>query len=78
MVDYLGGGDEVMGFRLTMVLFAVISVALFWFTFASTRERIQLIKQESNVREEIGVLLKNISWVMLALAEFLQWWGLVS
>lgn len=78
LVDYLGGGNEVMGFRLTMVLFAVISVALFWFTFASTRERIQPVKQESNVREEIGVLLKNISWIMLALAGIFAVVGLVS
>ncbi|MCL7992136.1 MAG: MFS transporter, partial [marine benthic group bacterium] len=41
LVGLLGGGNEVLGFRLTIVLFAVLSVAIFWFTFATTRERIR-------------------------------------
>ena len=78
LVDYLGGGDEVTGFRLTMLLFAGISVALFWFTFASTKERIQPVKQDGNVREEFEVLLQNISWVVLAIAGICAVVGLVG
>ena len=78
LVDYLGGGDEVTGFRLTMLLFAAISVILFWFTFASTKERIQPEKQESSVKDDFGVLLKNVSWIVLAIAGILVVIGLVS
>ena len=78
LVALLGGGDEVAGFRLTMILFAVIAAALFWFTFFSTKERIQPVKQETNVREEIGVLLKNVSWIVLAVAGISAVIGLVG
>ncbi|MEE2786687.1 MAG: MFS transporter [Myxococcota bacterium] len=78
LVDYLGAGDEVQGFRLAMILFSVISIALFWFTFATTRERIQPVKQASNVREEIGVLLKNVSWIALAISGICVVVGLVA
>ena len=78
LVDYLGGRDEVTGFRLTMLLFAGISVALFWFTFASTKERIQPVKQDGNVKEEFEVLLQNISWVVLAIAGICAVVGLVG
>ena len=40
LVDWLGGGDEVTGFRLTIILFAILSVVLFLITFAATKERI--------------------------------------
>lgn len=78
LVTFLGGGDEVAGFRLTMILFAAIAAVLFWFTFFSTKERIQPLKQETNVREEISVLLKNISWIVLAIAGISAVIGLVG
>ena len=78
LVTFLGAGDEVAGFRLTMILFATIAAALFWFTFFSTKERIQPLKQETNVREEISVLLKNISWIVLAIAGISAVIGLVG
>src|SRR5690606_38126406 len=40
LVKVLGGEDEVRGFQLTMAIFAVLSVLLFWVTFATTKERV--------------------------------------
>lgn len=65
LVSLLGGGNEVLGFRLTIVLFAVLSVAIFWFTFASTRERIRPKPHKSSIREDFSALLKNASWIVL-------------
>ena len=39
--DALGGGDEATGFRYTMALFGVISIALFCCTFFLTKERLK-------------------------------------
>ena len=89
LVTYLGGGDEVMGFRFAMAIFAGISVLLFWFTFFSTRERIQPLPQPSNspeggegsgggISDDFKVLLKNSSWVVLAISGILVIVGLVS
>lgn len=78
LVNYFGSGDDVVGFRLTILLFAVISVLLFWFTFAVTKERIKLPKHESSVKEDMKVLLKNVSWVVLAIACVVIVVGLVA
>ncbi|MGB0646099.1 MAG: MFS transporter, partial [Bradymonadia bacterium] len=78
LVAALGDGDEVAGFRAAMLLFAIIAAVLFWFTFAVTKERIQPVEQESNVREEIGVLLKNVSWIVLAVSGISAVVGLVG
>ena len=71
LVHLLGGGDEVTGFRLAMLLFAVISVVLFLITFFTTRERIQPEPQESDIKGDFKILLSNRSWIVLALAGIL-------
>jgi len=64
--NWLGGGDDVRGFRITMAIFATMSVVLFWITFANTQERIEPEHHESNIREDLGALLQNTSWILLA------------
>jgi len=78
LVEWLGGGNEVLGFRLTIVLFAVLTVVLFWITFASTKERIKPEKHSSSVGEDMAVLVKNISWIVLAISGILVVIGLIS
>ena len=78
LVAYFGNGDEVAGFRITMLLFAALSVIMFWITFATTQERIQPKKQESKIKDDFGVLLKNVSWIALAISGILAVIGLVS
>lgn len=65
LVGWLGGGDELLGFRLTIILFAMLSILLFWTTFFTTKERIELPKHNSSIREDFGALLKNISWLAI-------------
>jgi GPH family glycoside/pentoside/hexuronide:cation symporter len=69
LVKALGGGDEVSGFQQTMGMFAVLSVALFWVTFATTRERVKPPPgQATSVREELAELGKNRPWMILLFA----------
>lgn len=64
--DFLGGGNEAAGFRYTMLLFSVVSVAMFLYTFAMTRERVQPpADQVSSLREDVRTLLRNGPWVVL-------------
>ena len=63
--NILGGGDEALGFKLTMAIFAVFSIALFWVTFATTKERVIPEPRKSNVREDLKVLLSNGPWKAL-------------
>lgn len=63
--NILGGGDEALGFQLTMLIFAVISVGLFWFTFATTKERVTPKQESSDVKTDLRVLLSNGPWLVL-------------
>lgn len=64
--NLLGGGSEVRGFQWTMAIFAVISIAMFLFTFVSTRERVQSTGDSaSNLRHDLGFLFRNRPWVVL-------------
>lgn len=78
LVDFFGGGDEVLGFRLTILLFAVLALILFFFTFASTKERIRPKKHDSSIKEDMNVLRKNRSWIILAVCSILIVIGLVA
>ena len=60
--NILGGGDEALGFKLTMAIFAVISVALFWITFATTKERVIPTPTKSDMKLDFKALLGNGPW----------------
>jgi len=65
--NILGRGDEALGFQLTMAIFAVISVVLFWTTFATTRERVTPAPANSNIKLDFKALLGNDPWRALFL-----------
>ncbi|MDJ0749432.1 MAG: MFS transporter [Woeseiaceae bacterium] len=77
LTKWLGGGDELLGFRLTMGIFAVVSILLFWTTFVTTRERIAPEHHESSVREDFRALLKNASWLVLVATTVLVMTGIM-
>ena len=61
--------NELLGFQLTMAIFAVLSVFLFIQTFRGTRERVSPpADQDSDVREDLRVLLKNTAWLIMVVA----------
>ncbi len=69
LVKYLGGSNEMLGFRSTMGIFAVVSVIMFWITYATTKERVTPPpQQKTNIREELGELFRNWPWVMMLIA----------
>jgi GPH family glycoside/pentoside/hexuronide:cation symporter len=60
--NILGGGNEALGFQLTMAIFAVVSVALFWITFATTKERVIPTPMKSDLKLDFKALLANGPW----------------
>jgi GPH family glycoside/pentoside/hexuronide:cation symporter len=66
LVARLGGGDDVLGYRLTMGIFGIICIICFLISFASSRERVQPPPQQSrDVRQDLKNLLQNRAWVVL-------------
>ncbi len=78
LVRWLGGTDELLGFRLTIVLFAVLSVLLYWATFATTKERIRHQANTTSIRDDLAGLLKNPSWVILVFTGIAVVVGLIA
>ena len=64
----LGDGNEAEGFRLTMLLFAGLSIALFWVTFAMTRERVQPLQETSDLKLDFKAMMGNGPWIALFFA----------
>jgi GPH family glycoside/pentoside/hexuronide:cation symporter len=67
LANYFGGGDTARGYQLTVILFAVVSLALFLITFYTTRERIQPPPtQQDSIKQDFSILLRNRPWIILA------------
>ncbi len=75
MKDFLipAGGTPADGFRNTMAIFAVVSVAMFFYTFFNTKERVvSPASQKSSLAEDVRDLCKNGPWLVLFFVAFLN------
>ncbi|MEM1433149.1 MAG: MFS transporter [Pseudomonadota bacterium] len=68
-VQFFGAEDEAAGFQVTMAIFAVASIAMFWGTFATTTERVQAADEgETSLATDLKLLLQNRPWIVLCFA----------
>jgi GPH family glycoside/pentoside/hexuronide:cation symporter len=66
LVRWLGGGNDKLGWQLTMLTWSVFASLLFVLTFLNTRERIVPVStQQSNVWQDVRDLSQNRPWVAL-------------
>ncbi|MEH6548812.1 MAG: MFS transporter [Pseudomonadales bacterium] len=66
LVAYLGDGDEISGWQLTMALYGVIAAVLFIITFFTTKERIAPPpNQKTPIVQDIKDLFSNKPWLVL-------------
>jgi len=67
MVRYFGGSDtSAYGWQMTMLVYSVFAVLLYFATFAMTRERVQPPpKQETSLAADVKDLMRNRPWVVL-------------
>ncbi len=67
------GGSPADGFRNTMAIFAVLSVAMFLYTFWHTKERVvSPPEQQSSLRDDLSDLKANLPWLVLFFVGFLN------
>lgn len=73
LVLRLGGGNEQLGWQLTMVAYGVLAVLLLFGTFFLTRERVPASRvQQGRVKEDLKDLVQNKPWVLIAAATVFQ------
>ena len=66
LVAYLGNGNDVLGWQLTMLLYGIIASVIFCITFATTKERITPpTTQKTSPVQDIKDLLGNRPWIIL-------------
>jgi GPH family glycoside/pentoside/hexuronide:cation symporter len=66
MVFILGNGDEPLGFKKAIGIFAIIAVVFFVITFFTTRERIKPTTQEKTpLRQDLKDLTRNKPWIVI-------------
>ncbi|MCB1235721.1 MAG: MFS transporter [Verrucomicrobiae bacterium] len=73
--DSLGGGDDALGFRRTMAVFATLATVLFLITFATTRERIRPERNRQTRKDlidDLRTLVKTRPWLILVMAGLLN------
>ncbi|MGC9971334.1 MAG: MFS transporter [Bryobacteraceae bacterium] len=67
LVKTLGRGNDRVGYPLTLVVYGCVAMALFLFTFGSTRERVQPVERhKSSVKQDLWDLARNKPWLVLA------------
>ncbi|MEO1046876.1 MAG: glycoside-pentoside-hexuronide (GPH):cation symporter [Pseudomonadota bacterium] len=68
LVRELGGGDEALGIKLTMGVFAAVSTLCFLITFATTTERIPAAESKGSISGDLGRLFRTGAWIATAIA----------
>ncbi len=65
LVQKLGAGDSATGYRLSMGIFAVISIIGLLITFATVRERVPPPEGKASVRQDLLDLRHNRPWLIV-------------
>ncbi len=68
------GGSAADGYRNTMTIFAVLTVAMLLFTFWNTKERVTSPAEQakSSLKDDLGDLKANVPWLILFFVGFLN------
>jgi sugar (glycoside-pentoside-hexuronide) transporter len=66
LVFILGNGDEPLGFKKAIGIFAVVAVVFFVITFLTTKERIKPSPQQKTpLRQDLKDLTRNKPWIAI-------------
>lgn len=68
IIETAGGGDKSAGIEKVMTWLAIIGTLMLLITFLTTKERIiPKAAQKSNVKEDLGDLIRNRPWMIMLL-----------
>lgn len=73
LADFLYPGDRATGIQVSMTIFGVIGCLMFITCFATTKERVQPIKEENlNIARDVKILFRNDQWRILSVYNFMM------
>ncbi len=65
MLPEILAAAQARGYQMTMGIYAIGAVALFFLTFALTRERVQPVQEKSSLGADLKDLVTNVPWLIL-------------
>ncbi len=73
LVNYLGGGNQQLGFPIVMGIYSVIGIIFFWLTFKNCHERVVTPKEQKNteIKKSLTQMFKNKYWLLVSANSFL-------
>ncbi len=78
MVAVFGKGNDVLGFRWTILIFAILSTVLTLISFANIRERIHVPQDKVSFRQGLHAMNKNWPWIIIVVSNFFFWIALTE
>lgn len=73
LADFLYPGDRATGIQVSMAIFGVVGCLMFIVCFATTKERVQPIKEENlNIARDVKILFRNDQWRILSIYNFMM------
>ncbi|MCI1858652.1 MAG: MFS transporter [Sporolactobacillus sp.] len=78
LVSFFGKGNDVAGWRITAILFAVVGLALLLFAFGDTREINQASEKPLPIKQSLKAAKSNWPWVILVVSFVFYWLGNAS
>lgn len=68
LIAFFGAGDKAAGYQMTMGLFSLIAIGMFYVTFYNTKERIEPVQTEATpLKDDLKDLMSNKPWIILFL-----------
>ena len=65
LVKFFGGGNQQLGFAVTVGLYALLGMVMWVMCFASTKERVKPIAEPSSFVRDLGDVVTNVPWLIL-------------
>ncbi|MBE6185421.1 MAG: MFS transporter, partial [Bacillus sp. (in: Bacteria)] len=75
LVSFFGNGNNVLGFRITVGIYAVVALALLLFAFAGTKEINTKSIKSIPIKQSLKAVKGNWPWITLVLAFIFYWLG---
>lgn len=73
LIALLGGGNDVVGFRWTMIIFASIFWILTIFAFSNIRERVKPTQSRVPIKMSVKAIRGNWPWIIIVLSNLIFW-----
>lgn len=73
LVALLGGGNDVIGFRWTMAIFATLFWVLTIMAFLNIKERVKPVQTKVSLKKSVKAIKGNWPWIIIVISNLVFW-----